>query len=656
MIDDSHASARQRIGLVCALLATVAVYFVGLRGGFVFDDFPNIVENSVLRGFADGPGSFIAAIFSSGSSEIQRPLAMLSFIVNLATSGIDPLPMKVLNLAIHLLNGVLLYRLTKLLIVARTRRAGADAADDYRWLPLFVAAAWLLAPINFMPVLYVVQRMESLSHTFVFLALIVYCNYRLGGGARPFGRTLAVTVPALVFAGLLVKESAALTLLYAFLIEVLLLAPPGEGEAARERRVLQRYFMVVLWLPAVLGGVFLWLKFGNAEVYATRPFTLGERLLTQWRVVAGYIDWTLLPRLSELGLFHDDIAVSKGLLSPVSTLLSLLALLGLVAFAVLLRQRRPFVALGILLFFAAHVLTATFLPLDLAYEHRNYFASYGLLLALGSELVVRRGGQNVPVVRAALAFILLALFVPTTFKRALEWSHPLSLATAEAQRRPQSPRATYELGRTYIVLAHANPGSTNYTDAAFESLERAARVPNATILPEQALLILASRANVPVREEWWNALYEKLRAAPPDISDTTALFAIQACVRRGECRFDERHMLNLFGAALVHEPPPPDVLTIYAGYALNVLDDPALTLRLFDEAIALRPKNAQFRENRAELLIAMGRKDDAKKDIAAIAAVNRFGRETPRINRLRRGIESNLPPRYPQPEPLPQKP
>lgn len=649
MSDGLYVRPGQRIWLLSALLATMAVYLVGLKGGFVFDDFPNIVDNGVLLGFGNGPGGLAAAIFSSSSSEIQRPLAMLSFIANLATSGLDPLPMKVLNLAIHLFNGVLLYRLTQLLVAARDRRADAAATpSDYFWLPPFVAAAWLLAPINFTPVLYVVQRMESLSHTFVFLSLIVYCNYRLAGGTRPFSRQLAVHVPLLVLAGLLVKESAALAVLYAFLVETLLLAPTGHDDAARnERRALRKYFVVMLWLPAMLGGLYLWLKFGNADVYATRPFTLSERLLTQLRVVAGYVDWTLIPRLSELGLFHDDIAVSKGLLSPVSTLLSLFALLVLAALAIAQRQRRPFVALGILLFFAAQTLTATFLPLDLAYEHRNYFASYGLLLAAGSELVVRRGDSGISFVRGALTFILIALFVPTTFKRALEWSHPLSLAVAEAQRRPQSPRATYELGRTYVVLAYANPGSTNYTDGAFEALERAAKVPNATTLPEQALLILASRANVPVRQAWWDSLYAKLRAAPPDVSDNAALFGIFSCVRRQECRFDERQMISLFGAALAHEPPSPEMLTIYASYAINVLSDPKLGLRLLDDAVALRPRNMQFRENRAELLIAMGRKEDARKDIAVIEAADHFGREGPRLKRLRSGIASDLPPRFP---------
>lgn len=647
MIERSDSSASQRIWLLLALLATLGVYLVGLKGGYVFDDFPNIVDNRILLGFTSGIDALAAAIFSSSASEIQRPLAMLSFVVNLATSGLDPLPMKLTNLTIHLFNGVLVFQLTRLLAAALERRRPAGSVD-YRWLAPFVAAAWLLAPVNLTPVLYVIQRMESLSHTFVFLALNVYCRYRLDGGAKPLSRPLALYLPLLLAAGLLVKESAALVVLYAYLAEMLLLRRVGD-EAVQERRALQRYFLVALWIPALLGGSYLWWKFGNAEMYATRPFSLGERLLTQLRVVLAYVDWTLFPRLSELGLFHDDIVVSKGLTHPISTLFSLFALTGLLVVAVVQRERRPLVALGILWFFSAHLLTATFLPLDLAYDHRNYFASLGLLLAVGSELVVRRGGEPVPALRRILALALLAVFVPTTFKRAQEWGDPLTLATVEAQRRPQSPRATYELGRTYIALAQADATSKNYTDSAFKALERAANVPNATILPEQALMILASRVKAPVRREWWERLNAKLREAPPDVSDKASLYGIVACAKRGECRFDPADMVDLFAAALGHEPASSDVLVIYADYAINVLSDPQLGLRLLDDAVALTPKNMQYRENRAELLIAMGRKEEAKKDIAAIEAADRFGREGPRLKRLRGGIASDRPPRFPPP-------
>ena len=48
----------------------------------------------------------------------------------------------------------------------------------------------------------------------------------------------------------------------------------------------------------------------------------------------------------------------------------------------MLRRQRPLVALGIAWFFAAQLLTATVVPLELVFEHRNYFASLGICLAV----------------------------------------------------------------------------------------------------------------------------------------------------------------------------------------------------------------------------------------------------------------------------------
>lgn len=630
-------AADSRLWLLLALVVTALIYAPGLAGGFIFDDFPNIVENRILRSFANGPAALVAALFSSGSSDLQRPLAMLSFLVNLATTGIDPLAMKATNLLIHLVNGVLVYQLTRVLGAAAGRHDGLD----YRWLAAFVMAAWLLAPVNLTPVLYVVQRMEGLSHTFVFLALLIYARYRSCGGADPLSRPLAVWIPLLLLGGLLVKESGALLVVYLFVLEWLLFRFEGQAQAGR---ALRRYFIVVLWLPGLLGAAYLWMKFATQAAFATRPFTLDERLLTQFRVVLGYVDWTLLPRLDQLGLYHDDVAISRGWLQPVSTLLSAAGLLALAALAVLLRRQRPLIALGLLLFFAAQLITATFLPLDLAYEHRNYFASFGLLLAAGSLLVGTRGGAPLSW-RVVPVFALLLLFGTVTVQRVAEWSDPLRLAEAEAQRRPQSPRATYEYGRMLIVSTGATPDAAQIA-RVLQALEHAAGVPGASVLPEQALLIFASQQRQPIRPEWWASLSTKLRAAPPDVSDTSSLYALVACVQRKECAFALRDMLNTFGAALAHQPPSAEALTVYANYAANVLADAPLALRLMDEVVVLRPRNAQYRHNRAELLISMGRPQDAEADIAAIRALNRFGREQPRLDALRQLLESGRPPRF----------
>lgn len=72
------------------LFATVAIYGTGLSGGFVFDDFPNIVHNEALRASAFSFQPLLDAALSSDSGPLARPLAMLSFAVQIATTGLSP--------------------------------------------------------------------------------------------------------------------------------------------------------------------------------------------------------------------------------------------------------------------------------------------------------------------------------------------------------------------------------------------------------------------------------------------------------------------------------------------------------------------------------------------------------------------------------------
>src|SRR5690606_38727533 len=91
--------------LAALLVLEALVYWPGLRGGFVFDDYPNIVDNRLLHvDWNDGWREWLAAAFSSPASALQRPLASLTFAVNHALTGLDPYWMKLANLGIHLLN------------------------------------------------------------------------------------------------------------------------------------------------------------------------------------------------------------------------------------------------------------------------------------------------------------------------------------------------------------------------------------------------------------------------------------------------------------------------------------------------------------------------------------------------------------------------
>src|SRR5690606_2282709 len=118
----------------------------------------------------------------------------------------------------------------------------------------------------------------------------------------------------------------------------------------------------------------------------------------------------------------------------------------------------------------------------------------------------------------------------------------------EVQRHPRSPRATYELARDYLILTGYRADSP-YLPRAFDALEAAMAVPDASPLPEAAALVLAARTGRPLQDAWWQGLHRKLADRPIGPQETGALATLVQCQVEGACIFDRARMLDLFAAA-----------------------------------------------------------------------------------------------------------
>ncbi|HEY6941803.1 hypothetical protein [Dokdonella sp.] len=616
--------------LLAALVATCLVYAPGLTGGWFFDDFPNIVRNPDVQPSRFGLSELAGAALSSPASDLKRPLASLSFMVDAALFGLEPLGWKLTNLVLHLANGWLVFLLARALLEACALRARAIA--DAGRVAALVAAGWLLLPINLTAVLYVVQRMESLANLFVLLGLLGYVRGRLrmrSSSGDGFGACVASLLGATA-AGMLAKETAILLPLYAAIVEAVLFR--FGDESRRDTRVLA-LFGTVLVLPGLVGAAMLVPWLANDATWASRDFTLATRLLSEARIVAGYVGWTLLPLPRSLSFYHDDFVVSASLFSPWTTAASLLALAAMAATAWYLRERRPLASIGIGLFIGCHLLTGTVLPLELVYEHRNYFASFGLLLAVVPALAAParmwpRAGQ-------VLLGALLLGWSALTLATAYAWGDPLRLSAELAARAPDSPRAQFGHGRE--LLAHSD-----YTEQSpplregFAVLERAAAMPGASILPEQTMILTRSLMRAPVNERWWDSLIAKLAARAPRSENVDALAALTRCARDRRCELSAARMDAAFAAAESHAPVNATVLVAHSDWAWNVAGDHALGKRLVEEAVRARPADADARITLARMNLVLGDTAAAHGQLDALERLNTAGRLDPALADLRR--------------------
>ena len=628
----------QCLGLLGSLLLATLLYWPGLSSSYLFDDFPNIVDNNEVHVTRLDWHDWRLAASASPSTQLRRPLAMLSFAANYFFTGLDPWSMKLTNLLIHLLNGVLLWAvLSKLLNLWNQRRETALPDTTIQWAALGVATAWLLCPINLSPVLYVVQRMESLAQGFVLLGLWLYLHQRqrmLNGRGGAILCAGSLVLPAAL--GFLCKESALLLPLYAFLIEWAVLR--FDGSRAADRRRLWTMFGVLLFLPALLGLTWV-LSHNLAATYAMRPFTLEQRLLTEGRVLVEYAIWTLLPLPGSLGFYHDDIALSHGWLAPPGTLLCAVLIAAALAAAVALRHRMPLLALGILWYFAAHLLTATIIPLELVFEHRNYFASIGLLLAACALLL--QLPAHLQLLRRALPVLALAAFAAALALQARDWGNPVRFAYAGAQQHPQSPRANYELGRTLVVLSGYRPDS-RLIEPAIQAFETAAALPGSNGTPDAALILIANHMHRQVPQQWWDGLAAKLSAQPPSEEDIGALQALLDCQHQGDCTLPASQMLPVFLAAMNHPQPGARLMALYGAFAANQMNDLALASRLFRDAVALSPGIVGYRIDLARILYLQGEFIQASAILHQLSENELSQAEGGEVEALNGQIESGL--------------
>ena len=634
--------SRPWIWLLAAFVATAAAYAPGISGGFLFDDFPNIVDNEGIHVTTWSVPALFNAALSSPSSEFKRPLASLSFAMNYVISGANPAGMKVTNIVIHLLNGLVAFMLLRLLSAGATREPGRrDGA-----LAAMSVALWLVMPINVTAVLYVVQRMESLANLFVLLALLGYVAGRREMLLR--GRSIALSAASVVLGsalGLLCKETAILTPLYAAIIEVIVFR--GQTKAhqdgtVRTSRSVVTFFLSVLVLPFIAGTIrFVPSLFAQAT-WAPRTFTMPERLLSECRIVVDYIAWTLLPTPPNLSFYHDDFVISTGWLQPWSTLVCALVLAGLALVAWLVRRRAPLVALGIAFFFACHVLTATIIPLELIYEHRNYFSSLGLALALVT--LARQDGVadfQSPKRRAAILGLALlgAYYLGITTFTATRWANPLSLAQELAIRAPDSPRAQYELGRSYVIASGYRTTSP-FVQPAYAALERSAALPRSSTLPEQALIFFAAKLHQPIKDAWWASMEAKMRTGPISIEDESAIMSLSACAIQQGCDLPADKLLDVYQAALSHPSPHSRLLAAYADFAWSGLNDHALGYAMIRLATEKEPTEPAYHLTTARFALAMGDRKVAADQLARLKSLNVGGRLNTTIASLQKQIEA----------------
>lgn len=604
------------------LLAGTLIYLPGVSGPFIFDDMQNIVNNHFVHISNLNLDDLYTAAFSTATGPLKRPVAMLSFALNYyAIGGVDnPATFKATNIAIHAINGLLVYWLCYLIFfrLARMNDRARQNPDNLRTLHITAAAAallWVVHPIQLTSVLYVVQRMTSLSATFALLGLIGYLAGRLRIEGRKRGG-FALMISGIVLGSALAslsKETGILLPLFTLLLEATLFRTAWPWSrwhdlSAGYRRSISAASLILGLIAAI------WVVHHASQNYGLRPFTPLERVLTEARVLWVYLSLIVAPGLDRLGLNHDDIVLSKSLLYPWSTVPALIGIAVLFGAAIFLRKRQPLLALGTLWFFIGHSLESTVFALEIAHEHRNYLPSLGIVL-MGVHLFRRMAIHNRWQSWLAVPAVAL-LFGAITALRSSEWSNLYDFAMYEVDHHPNSPRAQAYLGQALMQVKQYEGGAGAYRHAAaLDPSEPAYLMALIQVPPSTGLSPTADEQKETIR---------RLVAKKITSGGMLVLHALNGCIL-GQCAYAQTAVEKWVRALLAADIPGQDN-SFYChllGRSLAGQGRNTEALEAFVRSYTLDPKYLYPRIDAVKLLLAEGRLRKAEQEMSALIAANK---------------------------------
>jgi tetratricopeptide (TPR) repeat protein len=518
-------------GLLLWALVVIAyfLYLPALHAPWQFDDAPNLHGLSAVHDAATAL-SFITSGISSG---LGRPLALASFLLNAADWPSDPAAFRHLNVLLHLLNGLLVAWLALRVLRLQTQ---TSASASPIWPALALAAIWLLHPFLASSSLLVVQRMTLLAATFTLLGLLGFVHGRGLLHSRPRAAYAWMSGGLVLGAGLgvLVKENAALLPFFAWALSATVLAHRPCGN----RRLWLRWQLVFFAGPALLLTAYVVTHWSTiVHGYASRPFTLGERLLTEPMVLWDYVRQLLVPNVALMGPFHDGVAPQHGL--DLISALAILCWTGALTAAVALRRRAPWLALAVLWFLAGHLLESTVFNLELYFEHRNYLPSLGPLAGL---VALAWSGRSIwPRIAISGAAILAGLLL---FQVTSLWGSPRLAAERWATAHPASSRATQFLAQRHVLAGD------DFT--AMRIIRRASKAqPQASDLAVQAIQLSCGQVQASELQTMLNDLVARIGELQPSLATLKATETMRVEVLEKHCPgLDEEGLIRLDSALL----------------------------------------------------------------------------------------------------------
>lgn len=420
-------------------VAALLVYYPGMWAPFYFDDEINIVDRQALHWREFNLTGIESVLYDALLTD--RPVANLSFAVNILFWGLDPFQFRLVNICIHVM--------TALSLVWCIRLVARDLRPDLPEAPLFIAAAvagliFLVHPLNVQAVTYIVQRMTSLAALFSLISLGLFVSFL---NTEKSKRKYILGVVSVLFWLLAIGSKENSYVLPVLFLIYSIARFDGEFDIRNILNSAGYRFVVVLLLAF---SAFTIYKLGAVGIFSSwyeilprREFSGMERLLTQSRVHMFYLSLLLLPLPSRLNLDHH-FTISHSLVDPFTTLLASFILIGGFIVGLYWLVKKPALGFPLVGYFVLHSIESLPINLELVFEHRMYLPMTMMVLFC-VMLYLEFAHTSTRIIGIVLTCIILALGTSTYHRNAL-WADEIPFLRDSAEKSPGKFRPLYQYG------------------------------------------------------------------------------------------------------------------------------------------------------------------------------------------------------------------
>jgi hypothetical protein len=320
---------QKRLLLLLLPLLIIITYSHTMHSPFVFDDIAHVSQNPATQitdlSFANLRRAAVE------SPESARPVSYITFAINYFFHQHEVYGYRLVNLVIHVLNGMLLY----LFLMNTFKLPVLKGSIKYPfWVAYFASLIWVIHPLQTQSVTYIQQRMNSLATLFYMLAFLSYLKARLSSnGSRRWVLAAVFFISAILALGS--KEIAVTLPFFILLYEWMFLQDMDFPWLKRHTIVFfaGSFFLAVMVFVYV--GTNPWHKITAG--YSQMDFTLWQRILTEPRVILHYIELLILPLPTRLTLL-PQFSVSTSLVEPATTLPAIIGVMFIISTAMALAK------------------------------------------------------------------------------------------------------------------------------------------------------------------------------------------------------------------------------------------------------------------------------------------------------------------------------